>query len=105
MKLELTQAIKYHDEELKALDLELENLTGADVLNVESELKAAGENVAAWEYSRVFLLGVAARACHLPFEVMKTLGLNDFMRVINEVLAFFAGGVSAGLTAQNSGVR
>lgn len=91
MKIELKNALKYKDAELTALDLELEGLTAADVLEVEEELKAGGVNILAWEYSRAFLLAVASRACHLPLEVLKGLSVPDFARVVNEVLSFFAG--------------
>lgn len=94
MKIELSKAIPYKDAQLKELELELENMTGKDILQVESDMKASGENIAAWEYSRSFLLNVAARASHLPVEVLQNLNVKDFTRVINETLNFLAGGAS-----------
>lgn len=103
MRIELLKRVNYRDGELEAVNLELENLTGYDVLSAESELRAAGVQVVAWETSREFLLTVAAKASHLPSEVLKSLGAQDFMRIINEVMIFLAGPATQPATVKNSG--
>lgn len=94
MKIKLSKGISYKDAELKELDLELGDMTARDILTVESDMRIKGEQVAAWEYSRSFLLNIAARACHLPVEVLQNLNVKDFTRIVNETLNFLAGGVT-----------
>lgn len=103
MKITLTKAISYQDKELKQLDINLEDLTGQDLLDVEEQLKRKNITVNAWEYSRVFLLAVAAHAARVPMEAMKTMNVKDFTAVINEVLSFLAGAVSEDATEKVSG--
>lgn len=103
MKFALKKAINYRDGKLKELDLDLDALTGYDILSVESELRSAGVQVPAWEYSREFLLGVAARASKMPVDALKNLGVRDFTNIINEVLIFLAGTATDGAAEKNSG--
>lgn len=91
MKIELSKPIQYKDTELKEIEFALEDMTGKDLLKVESDLRAGGVNVPAWEYSRAFLIQVAASASHLPVEVLRGASVKDFTRIINEVLTFLAG--------------
>lgn len=91
MKISLKKNLSFKDNQISEIDFDFENLTGSDILSVEKEIRATGENIAAWEYSRSFLLAVAARACHLPVEVLKNLSLPDFTKIINETLNFLAG--------------
>ena len=91
MIITLSTPLKYKDSQLSQLDLDLHTLTGRDLINAEETLKRSGVQVAAWEFSRQFLLEVAAKALHMPSEVLKDLSAGDFTRVINEVLSFLAG--------------
>lgn len=103
MKITLTKALQYRDEELQELDLELDTLTGNDLIDVEEELKRKGVTVNAWEYSRTYLIAVAARALHIPAEALKGLNVKDFTAVVNEVLSFLAGAGSDSATVSGSG--
>ena len=91
MKIELNKPLIYKDNEINELDLDLENLTGRDLINAEEELKTKGINISAWEFSRTFLISIAAKACHINSEELKNLSASDFTKVINEVLSFLAG--------------
>lgn len=102
MEIKLNKAINHNGKNITELDLNLEELTGNDLLAAEDELKRKGLNVAAWEYSRDFLITVAAKSLKLPVEAMKALSARDFTRVVNEVLAFLAGTDSQIATAENS---
>ena len=103
MKITLTKPLSYKDTELDTLDLDLGSLTGRDLLDTEEALKRSGVSVAAWEFSRTFLLSVAARSLHIPAEVLKGLSASDFTKLINEVLSFLAGQDSGDLMPQSSG--
>ena len=103
MKITLTKGISYQDKEITELDINLDDLTGQDLLDVEEQLKRKNITVNAWEYSRVFLLAVAAHASGLPMECLKGMNVRDFTAVINEVLSFLAGAVSEDATEKVSG--
>ncbi len=94
MDIKLSRPLKYKNTDLETLTLELDALTGRDLIDAEAALKAAGVNVPAWEYSREYLLAVAAKSLHIPAEVLKDLPAADFTRLINEVLSFLAGAAS-----------
>lgn len=99
MKIKLDTPITNNGKEISELDLNLEGLTGNDLLIAEDEMKRKGLNVAAWEYSREFLCTLAARALKLPSEALKTLSARTFTQIINEVLSFLAGTESQTATA------
>ena len=103
MKIDLTRAIKYKDADLNTLELDLDSLTGRDLIDTEETLKKLGLTVAAWEYSRTFLLYVAAKSAHSPAEILKDLSAVDFTNVVNEVLAFLGGTASSDKTDTPSG--
>ena len=102
MQINLSAPLNYKDTELHSLELDLENMTGYDLLSVEDDLRIQGVNIPAWEYSRTFLINIAAKSSHVPVEVLKGMKLADFTRVINEVLNFLAGQVSGNMTVSNS---
>lgn len=91
MKIKLDNPINNNGKDILELDLNLENLTGNDLLMAEEDMKRKGLNVAAWEYSREFLCSVAARSLKLPPEPLKNLSAKTFTQIINEVLTFLAG--------------
>lgn len=91
MKISLAKAIPYKDNKISEIDFDFDSLTGNDILNVEKELRASGENIAAWDYSRTFIIAIAAKSCHLPVEVLKNSSLSDFTKIINETLSFLNG--------------
>ena len=101
MKIELTKPIRYKDTDIQTLDLELDDLTGRDLIDAEETLKARGKNVAAWEFSRSYLLSVAAKSAHLPAEVLEGLNAADFTRMILETGAFL-GGTASGASTQEA---
>lgn len=98
MKIELTKPLLWKENEITTLDLNLEDLTGNDLIDTEDDLKRKGVSVNAWEYSRTYLVALAARALHIPADILKTLSAKDFTTIINEVLSFLAGTASEGVT-------
>lgn len=101
MKITLSQALKYQDKEINTLDLDLDNLTGNDLIDVEEDLKKRGVNVNAWEYSRTYLIALAARAVHIPVEALRSVSAKDFTAIVNEVLSFLAGASSEATTGKS----
>lgn len=101
MKITLTQPLKYQDKEVKVLDVDMDGLTGNDLIDTEEELKKRGIVVNAWEYSRTYLIALAARAVHIPVEALRGLSAKDFTAIINEVLSFLAGASSGDTTGKS----
>ena len=102
MKIELTKPLRYKDTDIQTLDLDLESLTGRDLIDAENALKARGQNIAAWDFSRSYLLSVAAKSAHMPAEVLEGLNASDFTRMILETSAFLGGTASQASTQENS---
>lgn len=91
MKIELTKAIAYKDTELKDIELELESITGYQLIEAEEELRKQGIMINTWDMSRPYLIQIACKASHIPVEVLKTMSASDFNRVCNVVAGFLLG--------------
>lgn len=102
MKITLTKPLKHKDKELSEIDLSLDDLTGQDMIDVEEEMKRKGVTVNAWDYSRSYLISIAARALKLPAEALKGLSARDFTTIINETLNFFSTTASETATERSS---
>lgn len=89
MKIQLKKAIMHKGQELKELDLCLDRLTGNDLIEVEEQAIKAGNNAfSATDFSRVYLIAVAARAMRIPVEVLRMMNASDFNAVVTEVRNF-----------------
>lgn len=103
MKIELSRPISYKENELSELELDLESLTGYQLIEAEEDLRRQGITVSTWDYSRPYMIQIAARAMHIPSEVLKTMSAQDFVKVCNAVTGFLLGMDSEELTRINSG--
>ena len=88
MKIHLKKAIIHKGNELHTLDIPLEDLTGNDLIDVEEQILKTGNPIQSTDFSRVYLISVAARALHMPVEILKQMGAYDFARVVSEVRNF-----------------
>lgn len=88
MKVHLKKAIIHKGNELHTLDIPLEDLTGNDLIDVEEQILKTGNPIQSTDFSRVYLISVAARALHMPVEILKQMGAYDFARVVSEVRNF-----------------
>ncbi len=91
MKIQLKKAITHKGNEISTLDINLENLTGNDLIEVEEQILQSGKLLQSTEFSRVYLIAVAARALHMPVEILKQMSARDFARVTTEVRNFLMG--------------
>ena len=87
MKLTLSRPVSYKDTELHELDVDLDTLTGNDLITAENNFRRA--NPDGQLFGSVHMLYIAARACSVPAETLKALNARDYMRLVNEVYAFF----------------
>ncbi|MBQ4470498.1 MAG: phage tail assembly protein [Synergistaceae bacterium] len=92
MKITLSSPLKYKNTELSELDLDLEHLTGQDLIDLESSFTARGQSVQM--FSQGYFAAIAAKSAHLPAEVIKSLPVKDFMKLTNQVMLFLADTVS-----------
>ena len=102
MKITLTKPLKYKDVELETLDLDLEGLTGQDLIDIEEEQRVSGQTVNL--YSQSYFLAIASKALHIPSPVLKELPLKDFMKLTNSVLLFLNDTVSLASNQESSDV-
>jgi hypothetical protein len=88
MNIKLKKALRHKGQELIELDIPLENLTGTDLIEVEQQLFKSGKVALMPDYSKVYLIRVAARAARIPVEVLENLSARDFTIVTNQVQSF-----------------
>lgn len=89
----LSKPIEFDGKNIESLSLNLEGLTGADIMLCEQEFRdrcRPGEIVELIEVNKLFLSILAARAAKVPFDVMAALSAKDFCRITVEVQAFLA---------------
>lgn len=100
MKLNLKKAISISGKSVKELNLELENLTGQDLIDAEREVMLADNTPLVMDFNRSFLITLAAKSANVAPEALKSLNIQDFSRITNEVQRFLTGTVSESETAE-----
>ena len=88
MKIKLKKAILHKGEWLDVLDIPLEELTGNDLIEAEKQIMQSGDTVVVTDFSRPYLITIAAQASHLPVEALKFMDARDFTKIITEVRNF-----------------
>ena len=88
MKIQLKKAVIVHGEEVKELDLNLEDLTGNDLIEAEKQVMI-GDNVPMiTDFNKSYLIAIAGRALKIPPETLRTLPAKDFANITSEVQRF-----------------
>ena len=88
MKIKLSKAIKHKGENIEILNINLDDLTGNDLIEVEKQLTQSGEVSIVTDFNKIYLITIAARALHIPVEVLKFASAKDFTKITNEVCNF-----------------
>lgn len=88
MKFDLKKPIHFEGKEVKSLDLNLDDLTAADLIKVEQEILASGKQFVFAESSKVYSAHVAARAAKVPVEIILALKGPDFSKLTMTVQNF-----------------
>lgn len=88
MKIKLKKAVMHKGQELDMLDIPLEELTGNDLIEAEKQIMQSGDAVVVTDFSRPYLIALAARAAHLPVETLKFMDARDFAKIAGEVRNF-----------------
>ena len=96
MKVKLNKPLRHKGKDLLELDIPLEALTGRALIEVEQELFNAGRVSLFPEYSKGYLIRVAARAARIPAEALEQLSAPDFTNVTLRVRDFLTASGSSG---------
>jgi len=91
--IKLRNPITFEGETVSALTLDLENLTGSDLIAAEREVSVAktGNFNVVNEMCKDYQAAVAARAAHQPVEMIYQLKARDFAEVTLRVQGFLLG--------------
>lgn len=87
--IKLYRPIDFEGERITEIKLDLEGLTGADLISVEREASPAVQVNVAKELTKEYQILVAARASKRPKELFLQLSAKDFTRVTLVVQNFF----------------
>ena len=92
MIIKLSKAIEFNGKGIKELDLNLDALTGQDLINAEESLRNKGiVTTGAADFSRNYVLSVCSQALKIAPEALMQLSARDFTKMMNEALIFLAG--------------
>ena len=89
MKITLKKPINFEGEEIKELDMDLDSLTGRDMIEAQKEIQSM--DVPVQEFHKEYLAVIAAKACGRPTDLMPLLGIKDFSAITVEVQNFLLG--------------
>lgn len=87
--LKLLKPLTIGGNEVTELKLDLDGLSGSDLMNIEAEMMASG--VAAMKnaaFSAAYCLYIGARGCGVNIEDAKRLGFKDAQSLVTEVQNF-----------------
>jgi len=93
--IKLYKPIDFEGERVTKIDLDLEGLTGYDLISVEREASPELKVNMAKELTKEYQVLVAARASKKPKELFLKLHAKDFTRVTLTVQNFFLASESA----------
>lgn len=79
---------KSGDKTYETLNFYFERLIGRDMVNIESEMQTQQDYVLAPEISRGFQSKMAAKAGGIGSDVLESMPLNEFNRIVNAARDF-----------------
>lgn len=94
MLIELTSPFNYRDSDLTSIELDLEHLTGQDLIDIEAMMRAGGNTRNIFDMSQESLIAIAGKASHINPEELKNLAAPDFIKITGAVLTFLSSAVS-----------
>lgn len=88
MKIVFDKPLSFEGKEYAELDLNLDGLTGQDMINADIEARILGDKTAMLEVSKTYQAIIAAKAAKVPVELIKTLPAKEFSRITGNVFNF-----------------
>lgn len=89
MKIKLKKAINFEGECITELNLDLDRLTGKDMIDAQKEIHSM--DVPIQEFNKEYLAVLAAKACGYPTDLIPLLGIKDFSAITVQVQNFLLG--------------
>ncbi|GHV18187.1 hypothetical protein FACS18949_13580 [Clostridia bacterium] len=89
--IKMSKPFSWEDKPIEDIRLDLDSLTGDDILSIENELAAQGKYIPILEISTEFIVEFAARASGIDSAALLTLHAKDFTVVRNAVRNFLLG--------------
>ncbi|MHC1747434.1 MAG: phage tail assembly protein [Cellulosilyticaceae bacterium] len=90
MKIILSKAVAYDGESIKEIELNLEGLTGQDMIDAQKEV-GMQEMTPVQEFSKEHLAILAAKACGKGSDFIPLLPIKDFSKLTLAVQDFLFG--------------
>ncbi len=92
-KFILSKPIEHNGEEIKELELNLEDLTAKQLMQADKEARAmlgknANQNMTVPETNKMYLCCVAAKASNIGINVILDFKANDYTRLATQVQSF-----------------
>lgn len=87
-KVILSKPFSFEGKEYTELVLDLDSLTGNDMINAAKESRVIGDTSAVPEMSKTYLVVLAARAAKVPVDMLLALPGKDFSKVTIRVQDF-----------------
>lgn len=88
MKVKLSQPFHYKDYDIEFIELNLDSLTGRDLISCENNLRLINSNAPLWGTEHVLI--IAEKASNINSEELKNLPAKDFMKLQLAILNFFS---------------
>ena len=95
MKIELKKAITTGGRSIKEINLDLDKLTGNDLIEAEKDVMISDNTPFVMDFNRSFLITIAAKAAGIATDALKGLNIRDFSKITGEVQRFLTGSDSA----------
>jgi len=91
LKIEFDKPHTFEGKEYAELQLDLDNLSGRDLISAGKEARAMGDNSPVVELSKIYHAVVAAKAARVPADLILSLPVKEFTRVTMAVQDFLLG--------------
>ena len=88
MDVKFEKPFVFEDQEYGSLTLDVENLTGKDLLDASRETRAFGDVTPLIELSKTYYAFIAAKAAKVPIELIWALPAREFSKVTVEAQNF-----------------
>lgn len=90
MKVKFKDPFDFEGKKYEGIDLNLDALTGRDLINAESESTAIMGRPAI-DLDKTYQACIAARAASVPVDMILSLPARDFSHITSEVQSFLLG--------------
>lgn len=91
LKIQLEKPHTFEGKEYAELELDLEGLSGNDLISANREARSFGDNSPVIELSKTYHVAVAAKAAKVPIDLILSLPAKEFTTVTMAVQDFLLG--------------